>query len=292
MATNQALHGLDSLELAPLLAPGESRSSRLARKGWALTWPKLLAIVLVLAAWQLFYLSNFRNLTTVHVLAGPTQVLPNLWNQLLHGVLLQAIGTTMWSAVEGYALALVIGMAVGVAVARIPPLRAAIGSIITALQTMPSVAWFPLAIILFGLSESAILFVIVLGSAPSIANGLITGIDYTPPQLLRAGKLMGLRGVSLYRDLILPASLPAFVAGMKQAWAFAWRSLLAGELIVNLSGASLGVLLTSDQDVQDFTSVTAVMIAILIIGIIVDGLFAKADLVIRNRRGLLDQAPV
>jgi NitT/TauT family transport system permease protein len=289
MAVNQALHGLDTLELGDALA-GDGRADRLARKAWAFTWPKLLAIGLVLAAWQLFYLSNFRNDTTNHVLAGPAQVLPNLWNQLLHGVLLQAIGTTMTSAVEGYALALVIGMAVGVAVARIPPLRAAVGSIITALQTMPSVAWFPLAIIVFGLSESAILFVIVLGSAPSIANGLITGIDYTPPQLLRAGKMMGLHGVALYRDLILPASLPAFVAGMKQAWAFAWRSLLAGELIVNLSGASLGVLLTSDQDVQDFTSVTAVMIAILIIGIIVDGLFTQADLAIRNRRGLLDPA--
>jgi NitT/TauT family transport system permease protein len=291
MPTDQALHGLDNLELSDFTL-GESRAARLARKAWATTWPKVLAIALVLAAWQLFYLSNFHGLTANHVVAGPVQVLPNLWNQLQHGVLLQAIGTTMTSAVEGYALALLIGMAVGVAVARIPPLRAAVGSIITALQTMPSVAWFPLAIILFGLSESAILFVIVLGSAPSVANGLIAGIDYTPPQLLRAGKLMGLRGVALYQYLILPASLPAFVAGMKQAWAFAWRSLLAGELIVNLSGASLGVLLTSDQDVQDFTSVTAVMIAILIIGIVVDGLFTQADLAIRNRRGLLDPALV
>jgi NitT/TauT family transport system permease protein len=289
MPTDQALQGLDNLELSDF-ALGESRAARLARKAWAATWPKVLAIALVLAAWQLFYLSNFHDLTANHVVAGPVQVLPNLWNQLLHGVLLQAIGTTMTTAVEGYALALLIGMAVGVAVARIAPLRAAVGSIITALQTMPSVAWFPLAIILFGLRESAILFVIVLGSAPSVANGLIAGIDYTPPQLLRASKLMGLRGVALYQYLILPASLPAFVAGMKQAWAFAWRSLLAGELIVNLSGASLGVLLTSDQDVQDFTSVTAVMIAILIIGIVVDGVFTQADLAIRNRRGLLDPA--
>jgi NitT/TauT family transport system permease protein len=291
MATNQALHGLDSLELAPL-APAESRSSRLARKAWAMTWPKFLAIVLVLAAWQLFYLSNFRNDTKNGLLASPAQALPNLWDQLLHGTLLQAVATTMQRAVVGYALAVLIGAAVGVAVARIPPLRAAIGSIITGLQTMPSVAWFPFAIVLFGLNESAILFVIVLGSWPSIANGLITGVDYTPPQLLRAGKLMGLRGVALYRDLILPASLPAFVAGMKQAWAFAWRSLLAGELIVNIGGASLGVLLNDDQDLQLYTSMIGVMIVILIIGIIVDGLFAKADLTIRNRRGLLDQAPV
>jgi sulfonate transport system permease protein len=288
MATDQALLGLDNLELSEVEG-GESRSTRLARKAWAMTWPKLGAVVLVLGAWQLFYLSDFRGYTDNHLIAGPAKALPNLWNQLLHGTLLQAVGTTMQRAVVGYALALLVGMAVGVAVARIPPLRAAVGSIITGLQTMPSVAWFPFAILLFGLSESAILFVIVLGSAPSIANGLITGIDYTPPLLLRAGKLMGLRGIALYRYLILPASLPAFVAGMKQAWAFAWRSLLAGELIVNLGGASLGVLLTSDQDLQDFTSMIGVMIVILIIGIIVDGLFSKADLTIRNRRGLLDQ---
>jgi NitT/TauT family transport system permease protein len=289
MATDQALHGLDRLELAPL-APAESRSSRLARKAWSLTWPKLLAIALVLGAWQLFYLSNFHNDTHNGLLASPAQALPDLWDQLLQGTLLQAIATTMQRAVLGYALALLIGGAVGVAVARIPPLRAAVGSIITGLQTMPSVAWFPFAIVFFGLSKSAILFVIVLGSAPSIANGLITGIDYTPPQLLRVGKLMGLRGVALYRDLILPAALPAVMAGMKQAWAFAWRSLLAGELLVNLGGASLGVLLNTDQDLQDFKSMIGVMIVILIIGIIVDGLFAKADLAIRNRRGLLDPA--
>jgi NitT/TauT family transport system permease protein len=289
MATDQALLGLDNLELGDALL-GESRSTRLARRAWAITWPKLGAIVLVLGAWQLFYLSDFRGYSHNNLIAGPAKALPNLWNQVLHGPLLHAVRTTMERAVVGYALALVVGMVVGVAVARIPPLRAAVGSIITGLQTMPSVAWFPFAILLFGLSESAILFVIVLGSAPSIANGLISGIDYTPPLLLRAGKLMGLRGVALYRYLILPASLPAFVAGMKQAWAFAWRSLLAGELIVNLGGASLGVLLTSDQDLQDFTSMTGVMIVILIIGIIVDGLFSKADLTLRSRRGLLDQA--
>jgi NitT/TauT family transport system permease protein len=291
MATDQALHGLDNLELQPQ-ALGDSRASRLARRAWAITWPKLLAIALVLGAWQLFYLSNFRDLAANHVIAGPAQALPNLWNQFLHGPLLQAIGTTMEVALVGYALSLLIGLVVGVAVARIPPLRAAVGSIITALQTMPSVAWVPLAIILFGLSDSAILFVIVLGSAPSIANGLISGVDYTPPLLLRAGKLMGLRGVALYQYLILPASLPAFMAGMKQAWAFAWRSLLAGELIVNLGGPSLGVLLDADQQQLDFTSMIGVMIVILIIGVIVDGVFSKADLILRNRRGLVDPSLV
>jgi NitT/TauT family transport system permease protein len=94
----------------------------------------------------------------------------------------------------------------------------------------------------------------VLGAAPSIANGLITGVDYTPPLLLRAGRTMGLKGLTLYRYLILPASLPAYVAGMKQGWAFAWRSLMAGELLVLILGQpSIGVLLNNDQDLQDFS---------------------------------------
>jgi NitT/TauT family transport system permease protein len=289
MATDQALHGLDNLELGQAFS-AESAASRLARKTWAKSWPKLLAVALVLAVWQLFYLSNFRGDTADHLVKGPIQVLPNLWDQLLHGDLLQAISTTMQRAVVGYGLALIFGIVIGAIVSRVPPLRAAVGSIITGLQTMPSIAWFPFAIILFGASNSAILFVVVLGSAPSIANGMIAGVDYTPPLLLRAGKVMGLRGVALYRYLILPASLPAFVAGMKQGWAFAWRSLMAGELVVPIAGASLGVLLSTDQDQLDMASTISVMIVILILGIIVDGLFTKADLAIRNRRGLLDPA--
>ncbi len=182
-----------------------------------------------------------------------------------------------------------IGSVIGLLVARIPPLRAAVGSIITGLQTMPSIAWFPFAIILFGLSTSAILFVMVLGAAPSIANGLITGVDYTPPLLLRAGKTMGLRGFNRYRYLILPASLPAYVAGMKQGWAFAWRSLMAGELLVLILGQpSIGVLLNNDQDLQDFAGASAMIIVILIIGIAVDSLFTTADKAVRRRRGLLE----
>jgi len=176
-------------------------------------------------------------------------------------------------------------------VSRIPPLRAAVGSIISALQTMPSIAWFPFAIILFGINESAILFVMVLGAAPSIASGLITGVDYTPPLLLRVGATMGLRGIALYRHLILPASLPAYVAGLKQGWAFSWRSLMAGELLVIIiDKLSLGQLLFNTQQNLDLSGAISIMIVILVIGIAVDTIFTKADLAVRRRRGLLDPA--
>ena len=284
-----AISGLDSLELAQQQTG--SRSSRAARKTWTAAWPKLLAVAIVLAAWELFYLSDYHSDSANGLVKSPAYTLANLADQLKHGQLWQAIGNTVETAVVGYLLALVIGSLIGAVVSRIPPLRAAVGSIISGLQTMPSIAWFPFAIILFGISEAAILFVMVLGAAPSIANGLITGVDYTPPLLLRAGKTMGLRGIALYRYLILPASLPAYVAGMKQGWAFAWRSLMAGELLVIIIGhLSLGILLNTAQDNQDLSSAISIMIVILTIGIVVDTIFSKADHAVRRRRGLLDSA--
>jgi NitT/TauT family transport system permease protein len=285
MATDQALHGLDQLELGP--APGKRDPARIARRAWAAVWPKLLAIALVVGIWELITLTGWKH----YVFKGPAPVFANLWHDAVHGNLWSIIGATLQTAVIGYALAMLIGTVLGILVARIPPLRAAVGSIITGLQTMPSIAWVPFAIIIFGQNTSAILFVVILGAAPSIANGVITGVDYTPPLLLRAGRTMGLRGFALYRYLVLPASLPAYVAGMKQGWAFAWRSLMAGELVVQIIGQfTIGQQLSVDQQNLDFVGATATIIVILVIGIVVDTLFTKADQGIRRRRGLLDPA--
>jgi len=277
-----ALAGLDNLELATT-----SRHPWSARSIWAVVWPKLLAIGLVLAIWEIIHLTGWKK----YVLPGPATVFANLWDQMQHAVLWQAISVTIHRAVIGFALSVLIGAVVGALVSRIKPLRAAVGSLITAMQTMPSIAWFPFAIILFGVTTNAIIFVIVLGSAPSVANGLITGVDYIPPTLLRAGKTMGLSRIATYRHLILPASLPAFVSGLKQAWAFAWRSLLAGELLVIILGqVSIGTLLNADQDQADMASAIAIMIVILALGIVIDMLFSKADAVLRRRRGMTDPA--
>jgi NitT/TauT family transport system permease protein len=283
MATDQALYGLDRLEVEPISSPGAD-PWRIARKTWGAAWPKLLAVGLVIGIWELVTLVGWKH----YVLKGPGPVFADLWDQMQHAQLWQSIGVTLRTAALGYAAALVIGSVVGMLVARIPPLRAAVGSIITGLQSMPSVAWAPFGIILFGENTSAIMFVVILGAAPSIANGLISGVDYTPPLLLRAGKTMGLRGFALYRYLILPASLPAYVAGLKQAWAFAWRSLMAAELFVSIIGSiSIGQLLETDQSNLDFTGASSIIIVILVIGIVVDTVFSKIDLAIRRRRGLL-----
>jgi NitT/TauT family transport system permease protein len=271
------------LEAQDAETPHEQRGRRLAVRAWAALWPKALAIAIVLVIWELIHLSGWKK----EIFPAPGPTLADLWDQLHTSLLWHAIWTTVQRAVIGFGLAVIIGAVIGALVSRIAPLRSAVGSLITGLQTLPSIAWFPFAIILFGINTTAILFVIVLGAAPSIANGLIAGVDYTPPLLLRAGKIMGLSRLSLYRHLILPASLPAFVAGLRQGWAFAWRSLMAGELLVLIANQpSLGVLLSTDQDQADMQGATSIIIVILILGIIVHTLFGLADRAIRRRWGL------
>jgi NitT/TauT family transport system permease protein len=275
----EELAGLDALET--VVEPTPSFASRL----WALAWPKLLAIAIVIGGWQLLVMSGWKS---EFILPSPFTVFDRLWQDMQTAEFWNAINVTMQRAVKGYALALVIGVAIGLAVSRSRVLRAAVGSLITGLQTMPSVAWFPLAILLFKLTDAAIMFVIVLGAAPSIANGLIHGVDHVPPIMLRAGRVLGAKGISAYRYVILPAALPSFTAGLKQGWAFSWRSLMAGELLVIIAKSrSLGFLLASNRELLDAPGLLATMIVILVIGIVVDALFfAQIEKRLRHRWGL------
>ncbi|HVA59277.1 MAG TPA: ABC transporter permease [Mycobacteriales bacterium] len=272
------LAGLDELELPR--EPPRRRTSR----AWSSTWPKLAAIVIAVGAWQLVVASHWR---PDGILPGPGPVFSDLWRQMHTAVFYEEIGTTMRRAVVGFAAALVIGTVLGLAVSRVGALRSAVGSLITGLQTMPSIAWFPLAILLFAPSEGAILFVVVLGAAPAIANGLISGVDYVPALLLRAGRALGASGLRLYRHVVLPAALPAYVSGLKQGWAFAWRSLLAAELLVAIAHRpSLGLVLQHERNVNDSTGLLATMIVILALGIGVNALFNRVNTVIRQRWGV------
>jgi NitT/TauT family transport system permease protein len=276
---DRTISGLDALDLGGR-GRGESRLARF----WAATWPKLLALAIFLGIWQAVYLSGWRE---PWLLPSPAEVFANLGEAVQTAYLWHAIGTTLWRGLVGFAAAAAIGLVLGVAVARIRPLRAALGSAITALQTMPSIAWFPLAILLFQLSESAILFVVILGAAPSIANGVITGVDYVPPLLLRAGRNFGARGLNLYRYVVAPASLPAIVSGLKQGWAFAWRSLLAGELLVVIAHRpALGVRMSLAREQLDSAGVIATMIVIFVIGLAADAIFSTLDKRLRRAWGL------
>ena len=223
------------------------------------------------------------------MLPAPATVFDRLGELIADGTVSDAVVVTMRRALVGFTLAVAIGVVVGGLVASSKIARSAVGSMITGLQTMPSIAWFPLAILLFQLSEGAITFVVVLGAAPSIANGLIAGVDHVPPVLLRAGHMMGARGLAKFRHVVLPASLPSFVGGLKQGWAFAWRSLMAGELLVTLGVFSVGFLLQQYRTINDTAGLIAIMIVILTIGILVDALvFGTLDRWVRRRYGLLD----
>ena len=208
------------------------------------------------------------------------------------GHLTGAVGVTMRRAAIGFAVAIVIGGAVGIAVARVKVLRAAIGSMITGLQTMPSVAWVPLAIILFQLSERAILFVVVLGAAPSIANGIIDGIDHVPPLLLRAGRVLGAAWVlcaALRRDpgrAAVGRRRPEAGLGVRVAQPDGRR---ADRRIPGHIG--IGQVLNNTAQNADFVGVFEAMIVIFVIGVVVDAAVLRHDRPRHSQRyGLIDAA--
>jgi NitT/TauT family transport system permease protein len=269
-----------SVALPAVIAAPPRRWS--AAQVWSALWPKLGAVALVLLVWQLVVWSGWR---AQSVLPGPVPVLQRLGASLGDLDFYAGLATTLRRALAGYAFAAGTGVAVAILVARIKLLRRAVGAVLVGLQSMPSIAWFPFAVLLLARTEGAITFVVVLGAAPAIASGLLSGIDQVEPMQLRAGRSMGAAGLRLYRHVILPAALPAFVGGLKQGWAFAWRSLMSAELLV-AAGASLGVQLQAARSSGDTRQLLAVMIVICLIGVIVDGLFGSVERSVRTRWGL------
>jgi NitT/TauT family transport system permease protein len=278
-----------AVDVADAVLITELRSKPAGAKLWPAVWPKLLAVAIFIAVWQAVVWSHWK---PEYIIPSPFTVLRQFGNDAGH--LTSAVGVTMRRAAVGFGLSMLLGGALGLAVARVNVLRAGIGSMITGLQTMPSVAWVPLGIVLFQLSERAILFVVVLGAFPSIANGIIDGVDNVPPVLMRAGRVLGASGWSSIRHVVIPAALPSVVGGLKQGWAFAWRSLMAGELITAFPG-HIGIAQALNNSAQnaDFVGVYEAMIAIFLIGVAVDALFFGTILrAIRRRYGLVDAAAV
>jgi len=255
-----------------------------ARRVWSWLWPKLAALALFIGIWQAVVWSGWR---PEHVLPGPVPVFQRLYEDLSQPDFYAGLAVTLRRALIGYAIAIVIGSVVGVLVARAPIVRKAVGHAILGLQSMPSIVWLPLAILLFQRSEAAVLVVVILGAGPAVATGLLAGVDQVQPLLVRVGRVMGARGLQLYRHVILPAALPGYLGGLKQGWAFAWRSLMAAEIInVIAHQPSLGQQLQSARDFANPQQLLALMIVIFFIGVTVDLGFGFADRAIRRRRGL------
>ena len=276
--------GLDELEL-PVAA-----KTPFIRRAATMILPKLAAIGVLIGLWQLVFILKVK---PDYVIPSPGQVWATFVDQLGKGSITQAIWTSVTRAGLGYILCILIGTPFGLLVARVRLLRLAVGSTISALQSLPSVAWVPLGLVVFGPNETTIFFVVVMGAFPSIVNGMIHSVDQIPPLLLRAGRSMGARGLKLWWYVVVPAAMPGYVSGLRQAWSFSWRSLMAAELITRSQdlGLGLGQLLDFGRENLDMAWVIMAILLILVVGIAVDALFFNPlDRTVRERRGLLADA--
>ncbi|WP_406114152.1 ABC transporter permease [Kitasatospora purpeofusca] len=273
--------GLDALDT--VVTQRNSTAETLRQK----VLPPLLGVLLVLALWQAAYSLH---VTSAYKLPSPLDVwnaAEDLWYQ---GTLFSIIWTSVWRGLSGFVIALLIGTPIGLLVSRVRPVRAAVGPVLSGLQSLPSVAWVPAAVIWLGINDSMMYAVILLGAVPSIANGLVSGIDQVPPLFLRAGRTIGATGLAGARHILLPAALPGYLAGLKQGWAFSWRSLMAAELVASSPdlGLGLGRFLENQREFSDMAGVLLGIILILFVGIAIELLvFTPVERRVLRNRGLL-----
>ncbi|MCA1713085.1 MAG: ABC transporter permease [Actinobacteria bacterium] len=275
--------GLDALETAP-----EARTSR-GRKALSAAWPPVLALLLLLGVWQAVYASGIKE---PYQLPSPLDVWAALKETASSGDLAAAVLNSLRRGGLGFLASVAIGTPLGLVLARVRPVRRMFGPLISGLQSLPSVAWVPAAIIWFGLSDAAIYAVVLLGAVPSIANGMVSGLDQVPPLYERVGRVLGARGLAAARHVLLPAALPGYVGGLRQGWAFSWRSLMAAELISSSPdlGLGLGQLLDRGRQLSDMALVFSGILAILFVGIAVElCVFAPVERNVLRRRGLLQR---
>ncbi|NUJ99802.1 ABC transporter permease [Streptomyces lunaelactis] len=249
--------------------------------------PPLTAVALVIVVWQVLV---WAKVTEDYKLPAPSAVWDSVSGLWLQGTLLEIVWTSVSRGLLGFLLALAIGTPLGLLVARVKFVRAAIGPILSGLQSLPSVAWVPPAVIWLGLNDSMMYAVILLGAVPSIANGLVSGVDQVPPLFLRAGRTLGATGLRGTWHIVMPAALPGYLAGLKQGWAFSWRSLMAAEIIASSPdlGLGLGQLLENGRNNADMPGVFLAIILILIVGIAIDLLiFSPLERWVLRSRGLL-----
>ncbi|MEV3933142.1 MULTISPECIES: ABC transporter permease [unclassified Streptomyces] len=249
--------------------------------------PPVVAVVLVVLVWQLLV---WAKVTDDYKLPPPSAVWDSLKDMWLQGTLLDVIWTSVSRGLLGFVMAVAIGTPLGLLVARVKVIRAAIGPILSGLQSLPSVAWVAPAIIWLGLDDSTMYAVILLGAVPSVANGLVSGVDQVPPLFLRAGRTIGATGLRGTIHIVLPAALPGYLAGLKQGWAFSWRSLMAAEIIASSPdlGLGLGQLLENGRNNFDMPGIFLAILLILFVGIAIDLLiFSPLERRVLRSRGLL-----
>lgn len=247
----------------------------------------LAAFIVLLLAWQ-FYVSL--GLRRRDLVPGPLDVLGSLGALWQAGTAQEAVWTSLQRGIIGFTVSIVVGTPIGLLLSQVRLLRRAFGPLISGLQVLPSVAWVPAAIIWFGLTDATVYFVMFMGAIPSIINGLIAGVDQIPPQYRRVGQILGASRWEMAVNVVLPAALPGYVGGLKQGWAFSWRSLMAAEIIAmgGSLGFGLGSLLEQGRQLSDMGIVMSAILVILFVGIAVELLaFAPVEKRLLRGRGLL-----
>jgi NitT/TauT family transport system permease protein len=274
--------GLDALDAGVQLPPRPGPGRVFVRS----VLPPLVFLAVLLGVWQLAFMAGIK---PPYALPSPAHVWETFKATVVDGRAAEAIWTSLSRGGVGFALSLVIGTLLGLCMWWSRWLRAAIGPIVSGLQSLPSVAWVPAAIIWFGLTDATIYAVVLLGAVPSIANGLLSGMKQVPPLFDSVGRVLGLSALARTRYVLLPAALPGYLGGLRQGWAFAWRSLMAAELITYSPslGQGLGQLLNMGRELQQMSLVITSIVLILAVGMAIELLiFAPLERRVLGRRGL------
>ncbi len=240
----------------------------------------------VLALWEALALAK---VWPVYSFPSPHGVAESLYAGFKDQSFLIGIGISFRRVLIGYAISVVLGVFLGMLLAWSKFLEDTVGHLVLSLQSLPSVCWLPIAILWFGLHETAIIFVTVMGSMLAVTQATKAGFDNVPRILSMAGRNLGAKGPQMFWHVLLPASLPYLLDGLRQGWAFAWRSLVQGEMLYGALG--LGQLLNEGRDLNDINQVVAIMFLIALLGYIVDGvLFRRLDTSVRQKWGMATAA--
>ena len=256
-----------------------------ARFGLAVRWKAVRIAGFYLALILLWKAVAIMEIWPSHAFPPPDDVLADLRRMTRDGSVWAAIQTTMLRMAIGFSLSIVVGLSAGICIGSIRWVEETVGSLVVGLQSLPSITWFPLAILWFGRSESAIVFVVLMGSVNSIAISASAGVKGIPPLLRQASTMFGGRRHQKLLYVILPAMLPSIVQGLKLGWSFAWRSLLAAELL--FASMSLGNLLNAGREAGDVSQIVSIMLVIVAIGMLVDRLvFGRLEGRVNERWGI------
>jgi NitT/TauT family transport system permease protein len=246
-------------------------------------------LIVFLAIWEAIYLLAI--FPTVS-LPSPLQVAQSFFDLITEGTLVYSTGVTLLRLFTAFIISIIIGVGVGLAMVKFTYFGKTMNSFAVGLQSFPSIAWVPFAILIIGLNDSGILFVVIMSSVFSIMISTYSGIRNIPPIYLRSASNMGARGLSLFRHVMFPAATPSLIIGVRQGWSFAWHAVVGAEMLINTL-VGLGYILSVGREFSNMPQIIATMIVIFIIGLIFDKVvFSKVEDRVRNRWGLNQQSGI